>query len=140
MTLRDNAGKRIRLQCHRNARGKGSTKTNCIRAITVSLVDGLFQVTKNVTGHDHPLLPAPTELLGDDITETTRFFCHCGAAPVSVAMFIKLRYGVDLSAYNLDQVMKAEIPNFADTESEPDTLLRTVHDKGGICCPDYGDP
>jgi hypothetical protein len=38
MTLRDNAGKRIRFQCSRNARGKGSTrsaKTNCIRAITV---------------------------------------------------------------------------------------------------------
>jgi hypothetical protein len=114
---------------------------HCIRVITVSLVDVLFHVTKNATGHDHPLRPTPTEVLTEDISATIRPLYHCEAAPVAVAMFIKLRYGVDLSAYDIDQVMKAEIPNFADTESDTDTLLHTVHDRGRpICCPDYGDP
>jgi hypothetical protein len=75
MTLPDNAGKRVRFHCYPKGRPKtASGKTVCQPASTVSLVDKLYQVTKNVTGHDHTLLPTPTDLFTDDMNR--------GAAPI----------------------------------------------------------
>ena len=59
LTLPDNAGKRIRFQCHAKGRRKiapGSGKTDCRRAITVSLVDNCTRLRRMLPV---TLLPTP---------------------------------------------------------------------------------
>ena len=134
MTIRDNCGKRIRFICHRNGRCKSekrSGKTDCKRAVTVGQIDGTWRVTNNIEGHDHDLLPVRTDTLTEGIQKDVRALYHSGSTPTGVAMFIKERHGLELSALDIDQVVKADFPDFTETESETDGLIRAVHEAGG---------